>query len=222
MPEVNTVLFDLDGTLVDTAPDMAGALNILLQRHKKDILPLANIRNTVSKGGSALVRLGFGNEIEEQSRLDLLQQFLEIYAGSLCSESRLFSGMDSLLDLLEQNCISWGIVTNKPGWLTEPLLTKLNLMDRAACVVSGDTLSQRKPDPEPLLYACKRIRCKPEHSVYIGDDERDIVAGNAAGMRTLVAQYGYIPNDEDPQSWGATGIISSVDEIKLWLNAVNH
>ncbi len=219
MTEISAVLFDLDGTLVDTAPDMANALNTLLQKHGKQPLPYKSIRNSVSKGGSALVRLGFGDAIEDQKRLFLLQQFLDIYSEALCCDSKLFDGIEDLLERFDQQQMLWGIVTNKPGWLTVPLLTQLGILSRAACVVSGDTLKQRKPDPEPLLYACKMINRSVGQVVYVGDDERDIIAGKAAGMRTLIANYGYISSNEDPQTWGATGIISSVDDLQCWLKS---
>ena len=218
MTEINAVLFDLDGTLIDTAPDMASALNALLLKHGKQALPYEPVRNIVSKGGSALVRLGFGEDIQEEKRLALLQQFLDIYSASLCNESKLFDGVEELLNLFDSRQMQWGVVTNKPGWLTVPLLKQLDLFDRAACVVSGDTLDKRKPDPEPLLFACNKIGCPAQQAVYVGDDERDIIAGKAAGMHTLVAKYGYIASNENPQAWGATGIIASVTELKHWLN----
>lgn len=214
------MLFDLDGTLVDTAPDMVSALNKLLQLEEKQPLPYNHVRNHVSKGGSALVKLGFGEDIDESRRLQLLEKFLDIYSRNLCVDSKLFNGFDKLLDLLDQQKTAWGVVTNKPGWLTNPLMQQLGLQHRAACVISGDSLEKKKPDPEQLLLACRKLGCEPGQAVYIGDHERDIAAGNAAGMHTLIAAYGYISDDEDPQTWAADGMITTVDELRNWL--VNH
>jgi phosphoglycolate phosphatase len=218
MTNIEAVLFDLDGTLVDTAPDMINALNTLLLEEGNKPLPYNSVRNHVSKGGSALVRLGFGADIEEPRRLKLLDRFLNIYSQNICVGSRLFDGMIELLEKLEQQQSLWGVVTNKPGWLTKPLLQQLGLWQRAACVISGDSLPQKKPDPEPLLFACREMGCDPRHTIYIGDDLRDITAGKAAGMLTLVAGYGYINDHEDPASWSADGMIANVNELHAWLN----
>ena len=219
MAKIEAVLFDLDGTLIDTAPDMAAALNNLLQQHEQNPLPFATIRNVVSKGSIALVRLGFGADIAIAQLESLQQQFLQLYADALCVESKLFAGMAELLDTLEQHSISWGIVTNKPGWLTKPLLEQMQLWQRASCVVSGDDLPRRKPYPDPLLHACETIGCQPAQTIYIGDDQRDIDAGLAAGTQTLIALYGYIDDHEPVQDWGADGMINSVDELHSWLNS---
>lgn len=217
MTDIKVVLFDLDGTLVDTAPDMSNALNSLLTEEGRQPLSYDRIRNRVSKGGSALIRLGFGESIDDALRLELLQRFLNNYANAICRGSRIFDGFGPLLDQLEQQRVKWGIVTNKPGWLTEPLLRQLGLFHRAACVISGDSLQKRKPEPDPLLLACRKLACDPAQTVYIGDDERDVVAGKAAGMHTLVATYGYIDDQDDPQSWGADGMIPNADGLYRWL-----
>jgi phosphoglycolate phosphatase len=216
--KVNAVLFDLDGTLIDTAPDMATALNFLLQKHGRATLSFDNIRNTVSKGSAALVKLGFGHELAEADQKRLQQEFLDTYSNNLYKESRLFDGMPELLQHLEQNAIPWGIVTNKPGWLTQPLLECMDLWQRSAFTVSGDDLPRRKPHPDPLLHACQAIGCEPKQTLYIGDDQRDIDAGNAAEMHTLIAAYGYIDTHEKTHQWGADGIIHSVNELRQWLD----
>ena len=217
MAEIEAVLFDLDGTLVDTAPDMVNALNALLQQEGRQPLPYGRVRNHVSKGASALIRLGFGQTIDDATRLGLLERFLALYSENLCVESGLFTGMAEALAGFEQQGTVWGVVTNKPGWLTGPLLQQLGLLQRAGCVISGDSLDKKKPDPAPLLHACDTIGVIAENTVYIGDDERDIVAGKAAGMHTLVASYGYINSDEDPLSWGADGMLHSAAELQHWL-----
>lgn len=219
MKNITAVLFDLDGTLIDTAPDMAAALNRLLLQENRPTLPFERVRSEVSKGSLALVKLGFGKEPTETRLRELQQAFLAMYAQALCVESRLFDGLDTLLQELEAGKIPWGIVTNKPAWLTEPLLQQLNLFHRCACVVSGDTLPRRKPYPDPLLLACKLMQKPPEECVYIGDDERDVVAGNAAGMHTLIAGYGYLGGDETPINWGADGMIDDVECLRRWLRA---
>jgi phosphoglycolate phosphatase len=217
MSGITTVLFDLDGTLIDTAPDMAAALNRLLIAENREPLPFSQIRPVVSKGSLALVQLAFGDRLSETRVRELQQNFLNFYSENICIESRLFDGLGNLLDELDNNAIRWGVITNKPAWLTEPLLKQLDLFERSHCVVSGDTLPLRKPHPEPLLHACKLIQRSPNECVYIGDDERDIIAGKAAGMTTLIAAYGYIDNGESPQNWGADGFIDSIADLRSWL-----
>ncbi len=197
------VLFDLDGTLLDTAPDMAGALDALRAEEGLPALPFERVRGHVSHGSLGLVRIGFGTELS-QARTDALRQrFLEIYAARLCEGTRLFPGMDDVLDTLERLGIVWGIVTNKPGFLTDPLLQALNLFERSHCVVSGDTLPQRKPHPAPLLHAAQLCGLAVGDCLYIGDAERDIAAGQAAGMHTAIANWGYIDAADRPEAWGA-------------------
>ena len=210
---IHAVLFDLDGTLLDTAPDLASALNALLTKNKKSPLPFEEIRKTVSQGGAALTRLGFPEVTDETAFENLRQDLLRIYAESICIDSGLFEEMEDLLNTIENEQVPWGIVTNKPGWLTTPLLQQLDLLDRAACVVSGDTLPHRKPLPDPLLHACKQLGLSPTYTLYIGDDPRDIYAGNAAGMYTCVASYGYIEPSLEIDRWGADFAIASPGEL---------
>lgn len=219
MPDIRTVLFDLDGTLVDTAPDMAHALNLLLKEQDRDILPFDTIRPHVSHGALALVRLGFALEPGDAALELLRQRFLEIYAENLCRETHLFPGIPMLLAQLQAKGLNWGIVTNKPGYLTEPLVAQLGLTNEAACIVSGDTTNNRKPHPEPMLHACAKAGSTPAQSVYVGDAERDIQAGKQAGMKTVVALFGYIPDDEDPEQWGANALIRAPMEVMDFLNS---
>jgi phosphoglycolate phosphatase len=212
------VLFDLDGTFADTAPDMAYALNLLLQSHDRPPLPFEDIRPHVSHGGKALVRIGFGLEPEDEGFDALRREFLDIYADNLIRETTLFPGMPELLDVLEARDLPWGIVTNKPAWLTDPLMEGLGLADRAACIVSGDTAARAKPHPEPLYHACRLIDTDPLGCWYLGDAERDIAAGRAAGMGTLVALFGYLGSDEDPTAWGADGMIRTPQDLLEWLH----
>ncbi len=215
---IKTVLFDLDGTLADTAPDLANALNAVLEANGREPLPFAAIRPAVSHGGMALIRLGFGLEPEHPDFEPLRRQLLDHYAAHIADETRLFPGMERVLTQLETEGRRWGVVTNKPGWLTEPLLGKLGLLPRAACVVSGDTLPERKPDPAPLHHACRLAGSHAPECVYVGDAERDILAGRQAGMPTLVARFGYLDADDRPDAWGANGMLDAPGDLFHWLD----
>ena len=210
------LLLDLDGTLLDTAPDMGGALNLLRAEHGLEPLPAATIRPVVSHGAMRLVRLGFP-AAEGDAFESLRLRFLELYAANLALGTRLFPGFDAVLDALESRGQPWGIVTNKPGWLTDPLLASLGLDRRAACAVSGDTVAERKPHPLPLLHAARLIGVDPAACVYVGDAERDIQAGRAAGMTTVVAAYGYIERDEDPLQGEPHGVVQEPIELMEWM-----
>jgi 2-phosphoglycolate phosphatase len=206
------LLLDLDGTLLDTAPDMTAALNRLRVEEGRAPLPFARLRPQVSHGAAALVRLGFEDPAPaEFERLRL--RFLALYALALADGTRLFPGCEALLATLEAGGIPWGIVTNKPGHLTTPLLSTLGLLARAACVVAGDTVGERKPHPLPLLHAAALIGRAPGECVYAGDHERDIVAGRAAGMHTVAVRYGYLAPDEDPAAWGPDAIVAVPGEL---------
>jgi len=211
------VLFDLDGTLLDTAPDMAAALNTLRRLEGLEPLPFAQIRPHVSHGAARLIKIGF--ECESGDRFNALRlRFLDLYRADLAVGTRPFEGIDDLLDDLERRGIAWGVVTNKPGWLTDPLLSALGLYERAGCVVSGDTLPERKPHPMPLLHAAKLLATDPRRCIYIGDAERDIQAGRAAGMKTLVAGFGYLSAEDAPASWSADAILARPAELLLALD----
>jgi phosphoglycolate phosphatase len=214
---IKAVLFDLDGTLLDTAPDLGFALNQLLIAHGRAALPHAIIRQTASHGARGLIKLGFDVSEGDAQFSGLIKNFLALYQQHLCDKTQLFSGMQWVLDYLTANHLPWGIVTNKPAYLTEPLLQRLNLLNKAACVISGDTLNKRKPDPEPLLHASDLLAIAPRHCVYIGDAERDIQAGNSADMHTLIARYGYIADTDLIADWNADGIIETAEEIVSWV-----
>lgn len=207
------VLFDLDGTLIDTAPDMGGALNNLLLEENQEPIPIERIRPYVSQGGLVLTRLGFDSKVPESEIEPLRQRFLDHYRAIVANDSRLFDGYEGILSELEARSIPWGIVTNKPEWLTHPLLQQLDLAERSGVVIGGDTLEHRKPHPLPLQVAAERLGVNTEQCLYVGDDERDIVAGKAANMKTLVAAYGYIEDGTDIERWGADGVIDSPGEL---------
>ena len=217
--ETRTILFDLDGTLLDTAPDLADALNTVLVENQRSPLPLDDIRPAVSHGGVALVRLGFNMERSNPAFEDLRERLLEVYRENISRRTQPFPGISELLDSIEQRGLNWGIVTNKPGWLTEPLLQDLDLFNRAACVVSGDTLDERKPHPAPMLHASRLANSRPEQCVYIGDARRDIEAGNNAGMQTLVALFGYLQEEDDPHTWNANSMIEQPQDLLAWMDS---
>lgn len=217
---LDAVLFDLDGTLVDTAPALAAALNTLCQLKGQPPLAYEQIRPVVSRGGAALVALAFADGRTSEQRETLRLEFLQLYAERLHrqpQESSLFTGMPALLDRIEKRGWRWGIVTNKPAWLTAPLLEALELTERPGCLICGDQVSRPKPDPEALLLACQQLGCTPQRTVYIGDAERDIQAGRAAGLKTLVAAYGYLDADDDPAGWAADGIVADTVSMDSWL-----
>lgn len=207
------VLFDLDGTLLDTAPDLAAALNRLRQQEGLGPLPYAAIRPHVSHGSKALTGLGFGLSPDSARFETLRLRLLDLYREDVASRSRLFDGMAEVLHGLRASGLAWGIVTNKPGWLTTPLLAHIPLPVAPGCVVSGDTLPVSKPDPAPLLLAATQLGVAAEHCLYIGDAARDVEAGLRAGMATLVATYGYLTDDDRPESWGAGALVDSPHEI---------
>jgi len=215
---IQTVLFDLDGTLLDTAPDLAFALNTVLNEQKREPLQFEQIRPWVSHGGNTLIKNGFQLSDQDPAIEPLRQRFLEIYVDHIADHTRLFEGMAEVLETLESEEIQWGVVTNKPTYLTTPLLQKLGLASRSVCNISGDTLPQCKPDPAPLLHACELAQSTPAHCIYVGDASRDIEAGRRAGMRTLVALYGYIEASEQPTQWGATGMIQNPLDLLSWMS----
>ena len=215
---IKTVLFDLHGTLADTAPDLAYALNHVLKNNNGSPLPYDKILPWVSHGAKVIVQKGFKLNPDHPDIEPLQQQFLEFYRKNVATHTTLFQGMDTVLDWIESRDLKWGIVTNKSGWLTNPLLDALQLTHRAVCVVSGDTLAEKKPHPAPLLYACKQANCPTDRCLYIGDAEKDIQAGKRAGLQTLVALFGYIGKNEDPTQWGADGLLKTAEDLIPWLD----
>ncbi len=212
-----TILFDLDGTLVDTAPDLAHALNVLLGRRGRPALSDAFTRPQASHGTHGLLRIGFGITPAHAEFAALREEFLEVYNAHLTDHSRPFPGIYNVLDELEARGLKWGVVTNKPARYSEPLLDHLGLLERATCVVSGDTCEHPKPHPAPMLHACLLTASDPADCLYVGDAERDVAAAHAVGMRTLIALYGYIGQDDRPAEWGAHGFIQTPLSLLDWL-----
>ncbi|MFQ5548060.1 MAG: HAD-IA family hydrolase [Woeseia sp.] len=219
--KIDAVLFDLDGTLIDTAPDMVAVLAELQRAHGLDPLPYETARASVSNGALELIRLAFP-KVEQDQIEALHREYLARYEDSVCMESRLYPDLPELLDDLDARDCPWGIVTNKPQRLTDPLLAGLGLTGRLSCSISGDSLPQRKPDPAPLLLGCKQTGTAPRATVYVGDAARDIEAGRAAGMRTIAAAYGYIVPGDEPASWAPDAIADSPKELaKILSKAVS-
>ena len=214
MNKAQADLFDLDGTLLETAPALVGALNVVLQAHGKPKMPLSEVRPFVSRGARGILQCGLGLSADSEDYLPYVEEFLGHYREGLCRDSRLFEGMPGILDKLDAGKVRWGVVTNKMAALTEPLLRQLDLFDRMHVLVSGDTLPEKKPSPRPLLYACGRADMRPEATLYVGDDPRDIEAARAAGMVPVAARYGYYDTDEDPDRWGADHVIDHPSELE--------
>ena len=215
---LRAILFDMDGTVLDTAPDMVAALNAL--RAEQGLAPMDYevVRSAVSHGAARVVKSGFPDATEQEFAA-LQGRFLEIYRAALSGGTQLFPGMAQVLDTLEARRLKAGIVTNKAGWLTEPLLEQLGLRGRFDCVVSGDTLAERKPHPLPLLHAAKLAGVAPGECIYVGDAERDVQAAHAAGMVALVANYGYLRADEDSSVWGGDAYLEQALDLLGWLDA---
>lgn len=210
---MQAVLFDLDGTLVDTAPDLGYALNLQLQRHGK--LPLSDelIRPMASHGTHGLLALGFGLTPDHANFNAMRDEYLALYDQVFTRSPRLFEGFSDVLGHIESRALPWGIVTNKPRRFTKPLVVSMGLDKRAASVISGDDAPQPKPSPATLLLACQQMGIEPQDCVYVGDAERDIAAGRAAGMKTVVALFGYLDAIDKPHTWGADAMIKQPGEL---------
>ena len=218
---LESILFDLDGTLLDTAPDLALALNTVLSEEDKPNLSVSQIRPFVSQGARGLVELGFGKGLDDIFLRSLTQRLVDIYSANIARETQPFPGVTEVIEDIETRGFRWGIVTNKRTSLTEQLLDQLGLFSNASCVICGDTTAKSKPHPEPLFEACKQVESTPADCVYIGDAAKDIEAGRSAGMRTLAALYGYIGEHDHPEQWGATAVISSPGDLLLWLDSLS-
>ena len=215
------VLFDLDGTLVDTAADIGRALNTVLREEGRPTLPLAAIRPQISNGSAALIELGFGVRPGEIGFDALCSRLLSCYAETPVAASVLFPGIEDVLQGLESMFRPWGIVTNKTTRLTHPVLQSMGLSDRVACVVCGDTTAHPKPHPAPLLHACTLLGCAPRQTIYVGDARRDIEAAQAARVgRTIVALYGYTGTASGILDWGADAVADSPQALPDLLDVV--
>ncbi|NND00134.1 MAG: HAD-IA family hydrolase [Gammaproteobacteria bacterium] len=206
--QLKALLLDLDGTLVDTAPDMVATLNRILHRHGEAPVDQHSASKLVSNGAGALVKFGFSALTSDTTTDQLVAEFLADYAQHTCDRSRCYEGMPSVLETCLQNGLQWGVVTNKPLQLSRSLLDGLGLLDSCSILLGGDSLPVKKPDPAPLLHCCMVLNLAASECLYVGDHERDIVAGKSAGMDTAAALWGYIDSDQKPESWGATYLIN--------------
>ncbi len=217
-PTVQAVLFDLDGTLVDSAPDLAGAANDLRARHGRPPLPFEALRPVVGTGARGMLQVAFGLAPGDADFEAFRSEFLAIYESRMLRETRVFGAMVPVLARLEAVGLAWGIVTNKHERFAWPVIEGLGLHSRAAARVAGDTTPHAKPHPEPLLEAARRATVPPQACVYVGDDLRDIEAGRAAGMATLAAAWGYLGLGESVDAWGADAVLNSPDDLLKWLD----
>ena len=214
---IEAVLFDLDGTLADTAPDMTRTVNEM--RARRGLPPVASelVRPHVSKGARGMLQAAFEVATDHPDFPAMREEFLQIYTENLCVDTRLFPGMGELLDRLEADAIAWGVVTNKFERLARPLIDGLGLGARAAVVIGGDTCPRAKPFPDPLLFAAASMGVAPIHTLYVGDDERDVQAARAAGMPVVIAGYGYLGDGPPPALWKADAIVNSPAELSQWI-----
>lgn len=210
---IRAVMFDLDGTLLDTAPDFIVVVNQLLVEQHKPTLPAEIIRAGVSNGSKALIKLAFGIEESHEQFEPLRQRLLELYLAHLAVYTRPFPGIAELLDKLAGNNIVWGIATNKPATYTLPLMAALNIQPAPLSVICPDHVTRSKPDPESLFLAGKQLNCSPEEIIYIGDHKRDIDCGKGAGSITIAAAYGYVDEGDNPADWNADYCVNHADEI---------
>nr|WP_225561748.1 phosphoglycolate phosphatase [Rhodanobacter sp. DHB23] len=202
--DIEAVLFDLDGTLLDSAPDLHAALVAYCAEAGAPAPDYAAVREVVSRGSRAILRCAFDED--DAALLARMPRYLELYQGMLATHTRPFDGIAPLLEGIEARGQRWGIVTNKPGFLTEELIARMDWDLRASAVVCGDTLPVKKPDPEPVLLACEHARAEPARCVFVGDDARDVEAGRAAGLYTVAVRWGYLDGG-DPDGWGADAVV---------------
>ena len=208
MLDFKALLFDLDGTLLDTAPDFITSLNIQLGRHNRAEMPATEVRAGVTNGSAGLIRHAFSIDPEHPELEPLRQEFLDIYYNNLADQTALFDGMHSVLQTCGQSNIPWGIVTNKPWKYTRAVLEALGLLDNASTIICPDHVQQTKPHPESILLACREIDIAPADCIYVGDHLRDIEAGRSAGTRTVAAAWGYISKEDNIAQWQADWILS--------------
>jgi phosphoglycolate phosphatase len=220
--KLSCVLFDLDGTLVDTAPDLIACLNFGLQKHGFSSVSHEDVKPHVSFGAIAMINASIEKNVDDEKRAAILDSMLIEYENNIARFSRFFDGITDVLAFIETQNLYWGIVTNKRERFTFPLIEALNLQTRAACVICGDTTPNPKPHPAPLFAACEKIGVSVEECVYIGDAAHDILAGKNAGMHTLAATYGYLQANENSENWGANALIDSPKDLLEWLaNSLN-
>ena len=213
MLDFKALLFDLDGTLLDTAPDFITALNKQLELHGRTPISNDAVRTSVTNGSVGLIQVGFGIDPSDQQFETLREEFLELYFANLADKTVLFNGLQQVLDPCHQQQIPWGIVTNKPWRYTQAVLSQLNLINQVATVICPDHVNQPKPDPEGIHKACNEIQISPSDCLYVGDHVRDIEAGRAADMTTIAAAWGYIEAGENIAQWGADYVVNQSQQL---------
>jgi len=221
-PGLSCVLFDLDGTLLNTAPDLTTALNKALIHFNFPEVSINAITPYISYGAAVMIDTALEQEVPAAIKADILEWLLNYYENHIADNTELYMGMPELLETLESKGIPWGVVTNKRERMTHPLMQALDLTKRSACIICGDTTAHSKPHPEPMLTACRQIQVSPESCLYIGDAQHDISAGKAANMKTLAATWGYLKPDDKPQDWGADALIDHPNEILDWITNQTH
>jgi N-acetyl-D-muramate 6-phosphate phosphatase len=205
-------LFDLDGTFADTAPDLTYAVNVMRAKRALPPISVDQSRPVTSHGARGLLGVGFAIGPSDVRYADMRREFLDIYEANLCRETHLFDGMAQLLEQLEARGLRWGIVTNKAERLAKPLIERLAVAGRCACIIGGDTTAHMKPHPAPLLSACEALNITPAYCIYVGDDQRDVEAARAAGMRSVAVRYGYL-NGGNPEEWGADAVVDCPQDV---------
>lgn len=214
---LTTVLFDLDGTLLDTVLELTTILNQMLEGTQYPTVPISIVRDTISQGAAAILQASLGIDKSDVRLKEWHTRYLNLYETSIGKFTQPYPGVIELIKLIETQQLRWGVVTNRLARHAKPLLQKFNLSPSQNCIVTADTLNKSKPDPAPLLHACELLDAKPEQCVYIGDAHTDIIAGKQAGMKTLIALYGYIPAQINPHSWEADGGLKAPIELLQWL-----
>lgn len=215
--KLSCVLFDLDGTLLDTAPDLISCMNKAFTIHGLPVVASDNVKPYISFGAAAMINEVLKNAANKELQSEILETMLGLYQANIAEHTVFFDGMTETLQAIEMQGLKWGVVTNKRERFTKPLMSALNLDARAACIVSGDTTAYSKPHPEPMLTACKQAGVNPKECVFIGDAVHDINAGKNAQMKTLAAIYGYLNPLDRPETWGADALIETPEQISDWI-----
>ena len=208
-----SVLFDLDGTFADTSLDLCYVLNTLLKKNNKPLVDESEIKYHISRGAEGLINYGFGNDLSGKDKIELKKEFLDLYDENTTQHVTLIKGIANLIDQIESKKILWGIVTNKHSKFAIKVMEELNYHDRASCLVTRDMVDNAKPAPDSLILACYKLNIKPENSIYVGDDRRDIIAGQRANMKTAIADFGFINTNDNINDWNADIILSKPSEL---------
>ena len=208
-----SVLFDLDGTFADTSLDLCYVLNTLLKKNNKPLVDELEIKYHISRGAEGLINYGFGNDLSGKDKIELKKEFLDLYDENTTQHVTLIKGIASLIDQIESKKILWGIVTNKHSKFAIKVMEELNYHDRASCLITGDMVDNSKPAPDSLILACYKLNIEPENSIYVGDDRRDIIAGQRAKMKTAIADFGFINTNDNINDWNADIILSKPGEL---------